>query len=247
MTIIENIQYGKNSVNQILDLYLPESKNFDVFVNFHGGGIEAGDKKDDVFLIEQLVNSGFAVVSANYRMYPTAHFPEFLEDAAMAVAWVKKNIFQYGNTEKISVGGHSAGAYLSAMLAYNPEYLGAHNIKTTDIAGYVINSAQMTTHFNVLRERGIDNRRLISDEAAPVFHISENTDFPNVFIIYSDNDMPCRPEQNKMFLKTLEIFECPESKVKSMVFEGFDHCGYMNEQSFADAVINYLNDVAKGD
>ena len=31
---------------QALDLYLPEEEDFDLFIYFHGGGLEKGDKKD---------------------------------------------------------------------------------------------------------------------------------------------------------------------------------------------------------
>ncbi len=83
---------------------------------------------------------------------------------------------------------------LLPSLAYAPDYLGKHGIKTSDIAGYIIDSAQMTTHFNVLRERGLHTKCIRVDETAPVYYLNADTYFPNVFIIVADQDMACRYE-----------------------------------------------------
>ncbi|MBO5071132.1 MAG: alpha/beta hydrolase [Roseburia sp.] len=227
---------------QLLDMYLPDTENFDTVIWYHGGGLEAGSRKDNP-LTKRLVEKGYGLVSVEYRMYPDAKFPDFLEDGAASVAYILENIRNYGGSGKLFVGGSSAGAYITAMLAFDPKYLDAYNIKTTDIAGYIINSAQMTTHFNVLRERGIDTRRIIVDEAAPVYHISETTDFPNILVFAADNDMPCRLEQNLMFLKTLEMFQCPSEKVHYRLMEGFSHCGYDDTDEFADIILQYMNSV----
>ena len=44
-------------------------------------------------------------------------------------------------------------------------------VDTDFISGYISDSAQMTTHFNVLRERGLDTRLERIDEAAPLFYL----------------------------------------------------------------------------
>ena len=68
-----DIKYG-NEPLQMLDVYIPDCESFPVFVYFHGGGIEAGKKEN--FFIPYLVEKGVAVVSANYRMYPDAKYPD---------------------------------------------------------------------------------------------------------------------------------------------------------------------------
>ena len=241
MKMIKDIIYGtQDSESQVLDLYLPEAEAADVLFYFHGGGLENGNKSGGI-RFEQLVNAGKAVISANYRMYPKAVFPEFLEDAAAVVNWAKENLSNYIKINHLFVSGSSAGAYITAMLAYDSKYLGTYGIQTTDISGYIIDSAQMTTHFNVLRERGIHTQRIIVDEAAPVYHISENTVFPNAMIVVSDNDMPCRLEQNLMFMRTAKIFGCPEEKMVYKLMKGFSHCGYSNTGEFADMILGYMD------
>lgn len=242
MELIKDIVYGADDPDsQVLDLYLPDTEEADLFIYFHGGGLENGDKA--WILVENVAKLGKAVISANYRMYPNAKFPDFLEDAAMVVNWAKEHMHEYKKINKIFVGGSSAGAWQTAMLAFDTQYLDKYGIKTTDINGYIINSAQMTSHFNVIAERGINPKRIIVDDAAPVYFINENTAFPNIFVIVSDNDMACRLEQNLMFLKTLEMFDCPSEKVTYKLMKGFGHCEYDCNEDFAEALCDYMNSV----
>ena len=249
MQTLKDIVYGTEAPeSQVFDLYLPDEDTTDLFIYFHGGGLEHGDKckgGEIMPFIRPLVEEhGKAVISANYRMYPNAVFPDFLEDAAKVVAWAKENIDTYKSVTRIFVGGSSAGAWLTAMLAYAPDYLAKYDIKTTDITGYIIDSAQMTTHFNVLREKGFDTKRIMVDEAAPVYYLDAGMEFPNVLIIVSDHDMPCRYEQNMMFLKTLEMYDCPQEKVHFKLMEGYKHTRYVNDGTvFTDVVKAYMDSV----
>ena len=80
MKSIMDICYSQEA-DQYLDLHLPECDRFPVFLYFHGGGIEKGDKaaqRNDAF-IKHLTDKGIAVASANYSMDPTAKYPEFID------------------------------------------------------------------------------------------------------------------------------------------------------------------------
>ncbi|MBO7169944.1 MAG: alpha/beta hydrolase [Clostridia bacterium] len=226
MRIFKDIDYvGQGNVAERLDLYLPEKESFPVFVYFHGGGIETGDKTDNVFFFEHLVAQGIAVVSANYRMYPFAVYPEFIRDAAAAVAWTKKHIGEYGSCEGLFVGGSSAGGYISMMLCFDHSYLAVHRIKPTDVMGYVHDAGQPTTHFNVLRERGLDPRRVIVDEAAPLYHVKVGQNYPPMLFIVSDNDMACRYEQTMLMLATLSHMGHSAEQHPHKLMHG-KHCAY---------------------
>jgi acetyl esterase/lipase len=51
-------------------------------------------------------------------------FPAFLQDGALAIKWVRDHIAEHGgDPRRISLSGHSAGAYEAAMLALDPHYL----------------------------------------------------------------------------------------------------------------------------
>ena len=228
MKSFTDICYSKEA-NQYLDVHLPECDQFPVFLYFHGGGIERGDKaagRYDAF-IKHMTDKGIAVVSANYRMYPNAKYPEFIEDAACATAWVCANMKNYGEITAIYVGGSSAGGYLSQMLCFDKKYLAKHGIAPMDITGFVHDAGQPTAHFNVLRERGIDRRRVIIDESAPLYHIGVDKEYPPMLVIVSDNDMKNRYEQTMLLMSTLKHFEL-DGNVKLQVMHS-THCAYVGK------------------
>lgn len=244
MKKITDISYGEFAT-QKLDLYIPDSDNFSVFVYFHGGGIEEGDKSEHEHMASYFVSNNIAVIAANYRMYPTAHYPDFIYDAAAVVAWVKNNIADYGVCDKLFVGGSSAGGYLSQMLCYDKKYLEPYGIDPTDIDGYIHDAGQPTTHYNVLRERGMDSRKVVVDDAAPVYHIGNAEKYSPMMYIISDNDMTNRYEQTMMLIKTLEHFEYDMSKISLNVMHG-EHCRYVaaddadGNNIFAKMVCEYI-------
>ena len=243
MKVIEDIFYTRSqSPMQSLDLYLPDAETFPVVIYFHYGGFTGGDKKGYAF-IPHLVEKGVAVISANYRMYPEATFPDFIRDGAMAVAWAKKHMPEYGNITGYFVGGSSAGGYLTMLLCFDKKYLGLHKIDPDEITGYIMDGGQPTTHFNVLRERGIDSRRVIVDEAAPLYHICAEGEYPRMLFIVSDHDMPGRYEQTRLVLATLKDFG--KSGYDIIEMHG-THCAYVKavdengDSVFGKMVFDYI-------
>lgn len=107
-----------------LDIYLPDNEVKAIIIYFHGGGLEAGDKKDAAVFADYLADRGIALISPNYRMYPGAKYPEFIEDAALAVKWAFDHMPDYTPCRKFFIGGSSAGGYLSMMLCFDRQYLG---------------------------------------------------------------------------------------------------------------------------
>ncbi len=225
MRVYENIQYSKYGEDTLLDMFLPDTEEFPVFVYFHGGGLEFPGRGWQEMNAEYLCSKNIGLISVEYRLYPHARYPEFIMDAAAAVAWVKNHINEYGRCENIFVGGSSAGAYLSMMLCFDPKYLAPYNIKPTEITGYIHDAGQPTTHFNVLRERGIDTNKIIVDEAAPMYHVGEQGDYSPMLFIVSDNDMPARLEQTELMVKQMECYG-HKDKVKFKLMHG-NHCEYV--------------------
>ena len=233
MRTYQNITYGKLGLEaQKLDLYLPDCDSFKTFVYFHGGGIENGDKARpaESKLAEYLADRGIACVSVNYRMYPNTKYPEFICDCAEAVAWVMKNIDKYGKSEGVFVGGSSAGGYLSMMLCFDKKWLGEYGISPSDISGYVHDAGQPTAHFNVLKYSGIDPKRVIVDETAPLYHIGTDAEYSPLLFIVSDNDMQNRYEQTMLVMSTLKHFGHSDNKVELCVMHG-THCRYVAEMA----------------
>ena len=213
MKKIENISYGNAHQRQILDIYLPDGDVKAAFLYFHGGGIEKGNKDRADLFAPYLTDRNIAVFSANYRLYPEAKYPEFICDAAKAAAFAYSYITENLSCDKLFMGGSSAGGYLTMMLCFDPKYLTEAGLEPSRVSGYFHDAGQPTAHFNVLKERGIDPRRVIVDESAPLFHIGTQESYPPMRFIVSDNDMQNRLEQTKLVIGTMNHFG----------YENFDH------------------------
>jgi len=113
--------YGDHPRQQ-LDLYLPEQKRADTptLVFFYGGSWARGSKDNYRFIGQAFADAGYLVAIPNYRVYPEHLFPDFIVDGADALAWLKREGFA---NHGIVLMGHSAGAHIAAMLAYNPAYV----------------------------------------------------------------------------------------------------------------------------
>ena len=149
-----------------LDIYYPVGvRDFKTIVWFHGGGLEGGKKE----IPQALTNAGFAVVAPDYRLYPNAKNPEYTEDAAAAVAWTFKHINEYGgNRSEIFVGGHSAGGYLTLMLALDKSYLAAYGVDADSVKCYFPVSGQTATHYTIRKERHLSFSSPLVDKYAPL-------------------------------------------------------------------------------
>lgn len=193
----------QNPGRQELDLYLPKGvSSFPILVWFHGGGLTAGSKDDVKDIGLALARQGIGVAIPNYRLSPHVKYPVYIQDAAQAVAWVVQHAAELGvDPNRIFVGGHSAGAYLSAMLAMDPHYLKDAGISLDQIAGFIPVSGQMTTHFTVRGERGLPDTAIISDQAAPAYFTRKDT--PPILFILGDKDWPARLEENYFFVAAL--------------------------------------------
>ena len=232
---------------QMLDIYLPDAESFPVFIYFHGGGLEAGNRTASEKARKFLAENGVCVVSVEYRMYPEVQYPAFIEDCAAAVAWVKNNIANYGNAEGLYVGGSSAGGYLSMMLCFDKKYLGAVGLDPLEIAGWFHDAGQPTKHFNVLKYSGEDSRRVIIDETAPLYHIGTQKRHSPMRFIVSDNDIDGRYEQIMLMLSTMKHFGHTNFDCKQM--HG-SHCHYCDIVSpvkgiLGEMVLDFLKNLPK--
>ena len=121
-----DLAYGSDP-KQVLDLYLPEGEvsNAPVFLFLHGGGFREGDKAHYGSVAEPFVKAGVITAVASYRLTGSgAHYPDQPNDVKSTVKWLFDNIGQYGgNPEAIYVGGHSAGAILSADIGVDRAWL----------------------------------------------------------------------------------------------------------------------------
>ncbi len=187
-----------------LDLYIPPGgKNFATLVWFHGGGLKGGSKDGSGALARALAADGLAVAAVNYRLSPKATYPAYVEDSAAAVAWVRAHIAEHGgDPAKVFISGHSAGGYLTLMLAMDARWLKPHGLTPDSFSGYIPLSGQTMTHYTVREERGMDKITIIADEAAPVHYCRKDT--PPMLVLAADHDMAARAEENEYLVAVLK-------------------------------------------
>jgi acetyl esterase/lipase len=81
----------------------------------HGGGMVAGTaRQDDSFCRRIATELGMVVASVEYRLAPEHPFPTPLEDCHAALRWLARQ--PDVDSERIAVGGASAGSGLAAAL-----------------------------------------------------------------------------------------------------------------------------------
>jgi acetyl esterase/lipase len=184
----------------MLDVFMPkDAVDVPVVVYFHGGALQRGTKAIGAGLAKQLTARGIGVVSANYRLSPTVMHPAHMEDATAAFVWTKKNIQMYGgDPNRVFVSGHSAGAYLAALMSLDSTYLGAHGMKLSDIRGTIpISPFLYVEEKDVAPSRsksvwGIDEAVWKKASVSPYVGPQK----PPMLLIYADGDDPWRREQN---------------------------------------------------
>ena len=121
---LTNLSYGSDP-RQRLDVYMPtESGPHPVVIFWYGGSWTSGRKADYRFVGAALADRGIVAVLPDYRLYPQVRFPAFVEDGAQAVRWVEVHAQEFGgDARRVVLMGHSAGAFIAALLAYEPRYL----------------------------------------------------------------------------------------------------------------------------
>lgn len=132
--LARDVSYTEGA-RQALDIYAPDvpKANAPVVMFVHGGSWDEGDKKVYKFIGEAFASEGYITVIPNYRLYPEAVYPDFINDTAAAIAFTAKRF-----DRPVIVIGHSAGAYNAMMVTVDPNYLKAQGREVcTIIAGTV--------------------------------------------------------------------------------------------------------------
>ncbi|MCY0385954.1 alpha/beta hydrolase [Robbsia sp. Bb-Pol-6] len=149
VTVAHDLAYGDDA-RQRLDVYRPVAPGADadadadadggtvapdgasakrglpVVVFLYGGSWQSGSKEAYPFVGAALARRGYVTFVPDYRIYPQVTYPAFVQDAARAVAYARAHAARYGgDPSRIVLIGHSAGAYLVAMLALDKRWLAA--------------------------------------------------------------------------------------------------------------------------
>merc|ERR1712093_123872 len=112
------------------DVYFPsldfQKSKCPIFLHIHGGGWMAGHRKEaNLLVFYELLQRGFLVVSIDYRLLPEVSIEEQFDDIRAAEDWVRDDLPSKVKgtgwevaSEKVIVGGGSAGAHLAMMVPH---------------------------------------------------------------------------------------------------------------------------------
>lgn len=105
------------------DVYLPAESRIPVpaIVWLHGGALMCGSRKAlDSRQLARYVESGYAVISLDYRLAPETKLPDIVEDVKAGFDWVRaEGARTFGiDSRRVASVGQSAGGYLALMTGH---------------------------------------------------------------------------------------------------------------------------------
>lgn len=222
-----DLTYGSHPRNKI-DIYLPRQRDTTtaMILLIHGGGWVAGNKEDwSQEIINELLNSGYAVSSMNYQ-YANGNFHNQMQDISNAIAFMQTKSTSWKiSSSKFALMGASAGAHLSLLYAH--AYDNTHLVKTvvsivgpTDMTDTLFhqyaNNWLIGSVFEQFLGTTFQNNPQVYQDASPLYNFST---IPTFFISgWLDNLVP--PQQSLRMFDSLTVHG---TETDTTIFQNADH------------------------
>jgi acetyl esterase/lipase len=222
LLVQKDLAYGDSGL-QTLDVYTrPDVGTKGVVIFVHGGYWDSDDKATYPFLADSLTEHGFITVVPNYRLVPAITFPGYAQDIALAVKWTIEHIAEYGgNPENIFLMGHSAGAHIAALVAYDERYLETLGTSNSLLKGFI----GVAGAYDFLPLAPDDIRSMAAlgpeenwDQTQPINFV-DGTEAP-AFLGYTPGDTVVNPNNTLHFAERIEQ---QGGKVELRSYDGVDH------------------------
>jgi len=215
------IAYGQGPRRRV-DVYAPKTMAgpAPVAVFFYGGSWDSGRRADYGWVGRALAVQGFLAIVADYRLYPEVRYPGFLEDGAEAVRWAVDQAATFGGDPgRIVLVGHSAGAYIAAMLALDPRYLTAAGVAPGTVKAF----AGLSGPYDFLPLDGPITQRTFGE--TPDLPASQpgayaRADAPAAFLATGDADTTVRPRNTRKLAAALRD---AGARVEERHYAGLNH------------------------
>jgi acetyl esterase/lipase len=249
-----NIPYNNDALSRhMLDIYLPANTKgkIPLVIFIHGGAWLSNDKYADMGYmkktIAEIVGSGFALASIDYRFSTEAVFPAQIQDCNRAVSYLYDNANKYGfDTNRFAVMGFSAGGHLASMLGlsknnsienfFMPGTNKSFSIKAVvDFYGpaelllFSGNNDPASPESILLGATAID-RPDLAKAASPVTYVDKND--PPFLIIHGEKDDMVSVKQSQLLRSWLTVAGVPNELI---IVKDAPHYGVMFD---ADEVRN---------
>jgi len=164
----------------------------------YGGGWTVGKRSLYRFLGNSYAAKGFTVAVPDYRLYPEARFPAFVDDAALAVRWVYDHIGEHGgDAKRLHLMGHSAGAHTGALLCLDQSHLAAVDLAPDRIKSFTgIAGPYSFNPLEIQSKRPIFEHLEDINVARPIKHA--HGDAPPMLLLHSrpDKTVPLRNSEH---------------------------------------------------
>lgn len=195
---VRDLAYG-DGPRRRLDLYQPSPAPGDppLVVFFYGGGWESGSKADYRFVGAALAARGYAVAIPDYRLHPEVRYEGFLQDAAAAVAWLRASPSGAAAGRPLYLMGHSAGAYIAAMLTLDRQWLAAAGERSCNAVAAAVGLAGP---YDFLPLKSATLKAIFGPEATrprtqPVSHV--DGDEPPMLLLTGSDDTTVLPRNSE--------------------------------------------------
>jgi acetyl esterase/lipase len=242
-----------------LDIYLPANAKgkLPLVILIHGGGWLSNDKYADMGYMKktvaEIISSGFALASIDYRFSTQAVFPAQMKDCNRAISFLYDNADKYGfDKNRFAVMGFSAGGHLASMVGLS---------KNNNIEMFFMPSTSKSFYFKAVVDfygpselqlfpRSNDdkspeailigaaplNRPDLAKAASPVTYVDKND--PPFLIIHGEKDELVSPNQSRLLSAWLSV-EGVQNEL--IIVKDAPHFGEMfDTEEVRNKVINFL-------
>ncbi len=252
--IFRNIAFAQIGTQALrLDVHLPRGRlRAPLIVWVHGGAWRSGSREE--MPLGRLVEAGYAVACADYRLSTQAKFPAQVHDLKAAVRFLRgQNGPWSGAARKIVMAGDSAGAHLAALVGVSNGHadlegeIGNHGGQSSAVQGIVsfCGGADLTTILQQSTPHGLSVRvpaleLLLGGQpadlpglarlASPVFHV--NSSDPPLLLLHGDQDQQMPVNQS---LELRGAYQKAQAPVQLEIVHGAGHGGsvFYDEQRMA--------------
>ncbi|MFK7858618.1 MAG: alpha/beta hydrolase [Granulosicoccus sp.] len=203
-TLSSDLAYGSDA-RQTMDIYRPDvsSENAHVVVFVYGGAWRKGVKDDYAFIAHALAKQGHWLVVPDYRLFPAATFPAFVDDLATSInalpALLGEEISDGDKPLQITLMGHSSGAHSAALIAADTSWLDGASVK---ISKLIAMSGPYDLPLDNPEVQPVFAGALNSDIALPIAQIDEQ--HPPSLLIHGMNDNRVLPLHTERYSAALE-------------------------------------------